>query len=165
MLIKYDLSTANHFFFSFWEIISVHLVQLTSTRPFFLDALLVVFLPYFTVMSSMDCFHRIPESSALLMLECFLTRMFTYIVDTFFDINLCYSSFREKKIFVTLSVFFLCYGGRVIAIFSPMILRRINPLTICSVDVSGRREMREFFNGIVRLQVSATLSAMISEQL
>lgn len=30
-------------------------------------------------------------------------------------------------------------------------------ITICSVDVSGQREMRDFFNGIVRLQVSATV--------
>ena len=29
------------------------------------------------------------------------------------------------------------------------------PITISSVDIAGRREMREFFNGIVRLQVSA----------
>jgi hypothetical protein len=29
------------------------------------------------VMNSMDCFHQIPESNAWLMLECFLTRMFS----------------------------------------------------------------------------------------
>ncbi|RLM85984.1 pectin acetylesterase 12-like [Panicum miliaceum] len=34
------------------------------------------------------------------------------------------------------------------------ILIQIDPLTICSVDVSGRREMRSFFDGIVRLQGS-----------
>jgi hypothetical protein len=51
--------------------------KIYCTRPFFLDVLLVVFLPYFTVMNSVDCFHQIPESNAWLMLECFLTRMFS----------------------------------------------------------------------------------------
>uniref|UniRef100_A0A0A9E7M4 Uncharacterized protein n=1 Tax=Arundo donax TaxID=35708 RepID=A0A0A9E7M4_ARUDO len=49
-------------------------------RPFLLDALLVVFLPYFTVMNSVDCFHQIPESNALLMLECFLTLLMFLVV-------------------------------------------------------------------------------------
>jgi hypothetical protein len=40
------------------------------------------------------------------------------------------------------------------------ILMQIDPLTICSVDVRGRREMRSFFDGIVRLQVCVTLAAM-----
>jgi hypothetical protein len=50
---------------------------LHCNRPFFLDAQLVVFLPYFTVMSFVDCFRRIQELNALLMLECFLTRRLT----------------------------------------------------------------------------------------
>jgi hypothetical protein len=33
------------------------------------------------------------------------------------------------------------------------LLMRIDHLTFCSVDVSGRWQMRSFFNGIVRLQV------------
>ena len=40
------------------------------------------------------------------------------------------------------------------------ILVWIGPLIICSVDVSGRRKMRSFFNGIVRLQVCTTLSSI-----
>lgn len=36
-------------------------------------------------------------------------------------------------------------------------LRWYNSITICSVDIAGRREMRDLFNGIVRLQVFSAL--------
>jgi hypothetical protein len=52
----------------------------------------------------------------------------------------------------------LCYSCNYLFHINKMyslncILMQTHPLTVCSVDVSGRREMRSFFNGIVRLQV------------
>lgn len=75
------------FSLAFWilEIIYVSLPQLNSTRHFFLDALLVVFQPYFTVTSSVDCLAAVQTWSALLMLECFWTCKFTYRNETCFD--------------------------------------------------------------------------------
>ena len=39
-------------------------------------------------------------------------------------------------------------------------LRWYNSITICSVDIAGRREMRDLFNGIVRLQVFAAVRSI-----
>jgi hypothetical protein len=76
---------------------------LYCNRPFFLDAQLVVFLPYFTVMSSVDCFHRTQELNALLMLECFLTRRFT-LNHNFFPIKKCNISNRPYAVLIFLVV-------------------------------------------------------------
>lgn len=105
----------------------------------------MVFLPYFTVMNSVDCFHQIPGSNVSLMLECFLTRMLTQINEIFFD-TLSYHTH------------YLLLRGN--CNHFNCILVCIGPLIICSVDVSGRREMRSFFNGIVRLQVCTTWLAI-----